>query len=93
MMNIAGDQPIPKESLDDLMPFPTNPQFVSQPVLGEDIKEAIWKRVVVDGTSVRRVSAGLQIDMRRVGAVVRLKAVQKAWEKSVCLTKFTGLQT
>ncbi|KAK4690758.1 hypothetical protein P7C71_g6105, partial [Lecanoromycetidae sp. Uapishka_2] len=79
MMN--GTVPLPKETTEDLMPYPMNRQFTSQSVLSEDLKDAIWKRVMEDGKSVRDVSAGLGVEMRRVAAVVRLKAVEKEWEK------------
>lgn len=76
--------PLPKETTEDLMPYPMNRQFRSQAVLSEELKDAIWKRVMEDGKSVRDVSAGLGVEMRRVAAVVRLKAVEKEWEKQVC---------
>ena len=74
---------IPKETAEDLMPFPMNRQFRSQAVLSEELKDAIWKRVMDDGKSVRDVSAVLGVEMRRVAAVVRLKAVEREWEKQV----------
>ena len=74
---------IPKETADDLMPFPLNRHFRSQPVLSEELKEEIYKRVMVEGQDVRTVSATLSVEMRRVGAVVRLKAVEKQWESEV----------
>ena len=76
--------PLPKETAEDLMPFPMNRQFRSQAVLSEELKNAIYERVVVQGKSVRNVSAALGVEMRRVGAVVRLKAVEKEWETKVC---------
>ena len=75
---------IPKETADDLMPFPLNRHFRSQPVLSEELKEEIYKRVMVEGQDIRTVSASLSVEMRRVGAVVRLKAVEKQWESEVC---------
>ena len=75
--------PLPKETAEDLMPFPMNRQFRSQAVLSEELKNAIYERVVVQGKSVRNVSAALGVEMRRVGAVVRLKAVEKEWETKV----------
>ena len=75
---------LPKESTEDLMPFPMNPQFRSQHVLSEELKDAIYERVMVGGQSVRNVSATLGVEMNRVGAVVRLKALEKEWEKEVC---------
>lgn len=76
--------PLPKENTEDLMPFPMNRQFRSQHVLSEELKDAIYQRVMVDGQSVRTVSAALGVEMSRVGAVVRLKAVEKEWEEQVC---------
>ena len=77
--------PLPKENSEDLMPFPLNRQFRSQHVLSEELKDAVYKRVMVDGQSVRTVSATLGVEMNRVAAVVRLKAVEKEWEEQVCL--------
>ena len=82
---------VPKETMEDLMPFPMNKHFRSQAVLSEDLKDAIWTRVMEDGKSVRDVSAALGVDMRRVAAVVRLKAVEKEWEKQVCESTFISL--
>ena len=76
--------PLPKESAEDLMPFPMNRQFRSQAVLSEEMKDAIYERVMVKGNSVRNVSAALGVEMNRVAAVVRLKAVEKEWEEQVC---------
>jgi hypothetical protein len=84
--NMTG-VPLSKETTEDLMPYPMNRQFRSQPVLSEDLKDAIWKRVMENGKSVRDVSAALGVEMRRVAAVVRLKAVEKEWEKQVCQRK------
>ncbi|MCJ1322957.1 hypothetical protein MMC15_008307 [Xylographa vitiligo] len=77
--NIASGEAIPRETADDLMPFPLNRQFRSQAVLGEELKDEIYKRVTQQGKSVRLVSAELGVEMRRVGAVVRLKSVEKEW--------------
>ncbi len=83
--NLAGDQPIPKEKLEDLIPFPMNRQFSSQPVLSEELKDEIYKRIVDQGQSLQVVSAELEVEMRRVGAVVRLKSVEKQWVEQVCV--------
>ncbi len=77
------DVTLPPESKRDLQPYPLNPSFVSQPVLSEELREEIWKRVMKEGMSVREVSAQLQVEMSRVGAVVRLKEVEKEWERIV----------
>ena len=80
----SQDVGLPKEGPDDLMPFPMNQQFRSQPVLSEELKEEIYRRVMIEKRSVRDVSAALGVEMRRVGAVVRLKAIEKQWEQEVC---------
>lgn len=77
-------QAMPKEKPDDLIPFPMNKLFRSQEVLSEALKDEIWKRIMVEGQSVKVVSAALQVEMRRVGAVIRLKAVEKQWVEQVC---------
>ena len=76
--------PLPKETREDLMPFPMNREFRSQSVLSEQLKDAIYKKVTEQGKSVRDVSATLGVEMRRVAAVVRLKALEKEWEEQVC---------
>ncbi|KAF9893984.1 hypothetical protein FE257_008955 [Aspergillus nanangensis] len=58
-------------------PFPLNPSFVSEPVLSEELRNDIYERVVVKKKSVRAVSVELGVDMRRVGAVVRLVELEK----------------
>lgn len=68
---------LPKEEPEDLMPFPMNQNFRSQPVLSEELREEIYRRVMVERQDVRTVSASLHVEMRRVGAVVRLKALEK----------------
>ncbi|KAL8788144.1 MAG: hypothetical protein Q9195_007452 [Heterodermia aff. obscurata] len=78
--NIQGEQEIPKETLDDLMPFPMNRQFRSEPVLSEELKDRIFQLWKEEGKSVRRISADMQVEMRRVGAVLRLKSVEEEWK-------------
>lgn len=73
----------PPETARDLRPFPLNPAFLSQPVLSDDMREEIWKRIMQDGKSVREVSAELAVEMSRVGAVVRLKEIEKEWLRIV----------
>ncbi|KAL8725621.1 MAG: hypothetical protein Q9181_006342 [Wetmoreana brouardii] len=77
--NIAGGRPIPKELADDLMPFPMNRQFKSQPVLSEELRDEIYRRITEERKSVRMVSAELGVEMQRVGAVFRLKTIEKQW--------------
>ncbi|MCJ1466836.1 hypothetical protein MMC07_005457 [Pseudocyphellaria aurata] len=72
-------EPIPPETVEDMYPFPPNRLFRSMPVLSEEFKDEIYHRVVELKKSVRSVSMDLNVDMSRVGAVVRLKSVEKQW--------------
>ena len=81
--NYAIGRSIPKEQLDDLVPFPMNRQFRSQPVLSDELRNEVWHRHSELKKSVRVISAELGIEMRRVGAVIRLKAVESEWVKEV----------
>ncbi|KAJ9612556.1 hypothetical protein H2200_004153 [Cladophialophora chaetospira] len=67
---------LPKESLEDLRPFPLNKNFVSQSILSDELRNEIWERVQRQGKSVRQVSMEMGVDMRRVAAVVRLVEVE-----------------
>lgn len=78
-----GSSPLLPETPEDLMPFPQNRQFRSSSVLSEEFKDEIWRQVVDLKKSVRAVSMDLNVEMRRVGAVVRLKAVEKQWVEQV----------
>ena len=64
-------------------PFPLNPNFVSEPVLSEELREEIFRRVVVQKKSVMAVSVELKVDMRRVAAVVRLVSLERQWRSQV----------
>jgi Eukaryotic mitochondrial regulator protein len=64
-------------------PFPLNERFVSQPILSDELRQEIWRRVTVDKKSIRIVSVELGVEMRRVGAVVRLLEVEKQWRAEV----------
>ncbi|CAN8099999.1 unnamed protein product [Discula destructiva] len=66
---------------DKLNPFPSNEAFVSEPVLSEEARELIHKRVSIDDEPIMVVSADLNVDHRRVAAVVRMKEVEKDWER------------
>jgi hypothetical protein len=78
---------LPEETPRDRVPFPLNKYFVSQPVLSDELREEIWSRIMKDGKSVREVSAELKVEMSRVGAVVRLKEVEKEWKRIVSLPR------
>jgi Eukaryotic mitochondrial regulator protein len=74
-------------SADDraLRPFPMNPHFVSQSVLSEPLRQEVWRRVQVEKKPARQVSVELGIEMRRVGAVVRLVEVERRMRAEVRL--------
>jgi len=76
----SGDGPKYLGPLPD-QPFPNNPLFRSQPVLDDATRELIWNKVVQQGQSLKAVSAEMGVDVRRTAAVVRLKEVQRQWEK------------
>ena len=72
-------------------PFPLNQNFVSEPILSEEMRGEIYKRVAQDKKSVRAVSIELKVDMRRVAAVVRLMEMEKGWRSQVCFSLFFRL--
>jgi len=81
--NYINGKAIPRETADDLMPFPLNKEFRSQPVLSEALKDEIFRRVTVERKSVKVVSAEMGLEMSRVAAVVRLKSVEQEWTRTV----------
>ncbi|KAJ5735649.1 uncharacterized protein N7483_000774 [Penicillium malachiteum] len=58
-------------------PFPNNRNFISESVLSEDLRNKVYELVVEQKKSIRAVSVQLGIDMRRVGAVVRLVELER----------------
>lgn len=70
---------LPPETLEDLMPFPLNKYFRSQPVLSEELREAIYQFVARDGHSLQLASTSFGVSNERIGAVVRLKQMEKEW--------------
>lgn len=81
-----GDGTLPPERDEDLRPFKLNRNFRSQSVLSDEFKETIWDRVMNQKMSVVQVSRDLGVEMNRVGAVVRLKELEKQWAKEVIPT-------
>ncbi|KAF3010655.1 hypothetical protein E8E13_004873 [Curvularia kusanoi] len=75
----TDDNALPPETLEDLRPFPANRFFRSQPVLSEELREAIYQRVKRDGATVSLASVEFGVSNERVGAVVRLKQMEKEW--------------
>lgn len=74
---------VPPPAGSDFKPFPKNDTFVSQPVTSEALREVVWEKIMKNGLSVKEVSKELGIEMSRVGAIVRLKEVEKAWQRQV----------
>jgi hypothetical protein len=70
---------LPPETAEDLRPFPLNQYFRSQPVLSEALREALYQRVKKDGVTVSLASVEFGVSNERVGAVVRLKQMEKEW--------------
>lgn len=79
------DSKLPPETAEDLRPFPLNQYFRSQPVLSEELREAIYQRVKRDGATVSLASVEFGVSNERVGAVVRLKQMEKEWVAQVRL--------
>lgn len=70
---------LPEETEEDLRPFPVNRFFYSQKVLSERLREEIYQRVRRDGATVSLTSVEFGVSNERVGAVVRLKQLEKEW--------------
>lgn len=72
---------LPPESKEDLRPFPLNRFFQSQPVLSEDLREAIYQAMVdpVSPMSLQAASVHFGVSNERIGAVYRLKHMEKQW--------------
>lgn len=86
----VDDGKLPPETAEDLRPFPLNQYFRSQPVLSEDLREAIYTRVKKEGASVSLASVEFGVSNERVGAVVRLKQMEKEWIAQVCYILFAS---
>lgn len=59
------------------VPFPTNPDFISRPVLSDASREAIWRDAFENQLNIKTISAKYSVDVRRVAAVIRMKQVEK----------------
>ncbi|KAF2646439.1 hypothetical protein P280DRAFT_464662 [Massarina eburnea CBS 473.64] len=75
------DDRLPPETTEDLRPFPLNRFFRSQAVLSEELREAIYQYMVdpVESRSVPGTSSYFGVSNERVGAVLRLKQMEKEW--------------
>lgn len=87
----APGGPLPPASGLDLSPFPKNESFRSQPVTSEELRELVWEKIMKNGLSVKEVSVELNIEMSRVGAIVRLKEVEKAWQRQVRFSSYISI--
>lgn len=64
-------------------PFPNNPQFMSESILSEELRNEVYNRVHNEKKSLRAVSVELGIDMTRIAAVVRLVELENRQRKQV----------
>lgn len=64
-------------------PFPHNPVFISESILSEELRNEIYEQVINKGKSVKTVSVMFGVDMRRIGAVVRLVELEKRMKAEV----------
>lgn len=76
----------PRERQSDMSPYPLNRNFKSEAVLSEELREELYRQIIVKKMDLQGVSAAYGVDMRRVAAVVRLKTVEKQWIEDVSLT-------
>lgn len=81
----AGDE---SDAGSEPKPFPLNPWFVSESILSEELRGEIFKRIAVQKENIREVSVELGVDMRRIGAVVRLVELERRWKEQVCILLF-----
>ncbi|RKF59407.1 putative tyrosine phosphatase protein [Erysiphe neolycopersici] len=72
---------IPPPTRRDMMPFPANKDFMSEPVLGPWLQNEIWEDITIRGMTVREASSLRGVEMSRVAAIVRLLEVEKAWKE------------
>ena len=87
----AAESRVPREKPSDMHPYPLNHNFRSQPVLSEEMREELYRLVVLRKMDLQGVSAAYGVDMRRVAAVVRLKTIEKQWIEDVsCNTSLTS---
>jgi len=75
----AEKKKLPPEQQTDLRPFPLNPNFTSERVLSEELREIIYVRVKEQERPIREVSAEFKVSMERVAAVVRMKQMERDW--------------
>jgi len=76
---MAGKRDSPNDRFSSSEPFPLNPNFKSQRVLSEELREEIYTQVVERGLDISTVSTAYEVDTRRVAAVVRLMTIEKKW--------------
>lgn len=70
-------------------PFPNNRNFISESILSDELRNEVYKRVIEQKKSLRAVSVELGIDMKRIGAVVRLVELERRQRSQVCEVVFS----
>lgn len=60
-----------------------NPSFVPPPPLPNMMQEEIYQRYMADpeANNIRYLSSQYGISLKRVDAILRLKGLEKSWEK------------
>ncbi|KAI9726963.1 MAG: hypothetical protein M1828_000311 [Chrysothrix sp. TS-e1954] len=76
-----GEEKKVNKRKEDLQPFPHNREFRSEPILSTAMRDEIYSRIMEKGKTIRQVSQEMQVEMKRVGAVVRMKTMEQDWIK------------
>ncbi|KAK4222554.1 eukaryotic mitochondrial regulator protein-domain-containing protein [Podospora fimiseda] len=63
-----------------LRPFPSNSDYISEPVLTDAARETIWEYAIDKNMPLKALSAQFSVDIRRIAAVLRMKAIEKKME-------------
>lgn len=69
-----------------LMPFPSNPFCQTNLALTNEDKEEIYTKVCVQKVPIQEVAVNFGIKIPRLEAVVRLKEIEKKWQKQNRIT-------
>lgn len=69
-------------------PFRWNETFFSMPVLSEGLKEHIYTFVTLDGHPIKKASEHFGVSINRIGAVVRMKQIERNWVQEVSSVVF-----
>ncbi|TFK41967.1 eukaryotic mitochondrial regulator protein-domain-containing protein [Crucibulum laeve] len=73
----------PRKWLGNEVPFPMNPTFKPPPPLSSEIRERMYNAFMQDPekNSVRALAQRYHVSIKRVDAILRLKGLEKDWQK------------